>query len=189
MGTRIVKICGVCKIEKQFTEFHKNKRANNWGDGFVYCCKECRKKISKRDYEKRKEHIKKKVLEYHYANIEDRKQKRKIYQKERLKKDPLFKITRNLRNRLYYALENKMWKKDCGFADYIGLNQYSDLVSYIESKFTSDMNWDNYGTYWEIDHIVPLASAKDEDELLKLSHYTNLQPLTIYENRKKRDNI
>jgi hypothetical protein len=52
------------------------------------------------------------------------------------------------------------------------------------------MNWDNWSqSGWHIDHIIPLASAKSEDELYKLSHYTNLQPLWWFENIAKSDKI
>ena len=58
------------------------------------------------------------------------------------------------------------------------------------------MNWDNYGLYngkkdygWDIDHIIPLSKAKIEDDVIKLNHYTNLQPLCSYINRiVKKDN-
>ena len=43
---------------------------------------------------------------------------------------------------------------------------------------------------WDIDHIVPLSSAKTEEDLIKLNHYTNLQPLCSQTNRYiKRDKI
>ena len=48
------------------------------------------------------------------------------------------------------------------------------------------MAWENYGYYgWHIDHIIPLSSAKTEEELYKLSHFTNLQPMGASDNRKK----
>lgn len=47
------------------------------------------------------------------------------------------------------------------------------------------MSWNNYGIYWHIDHIIPLASAKNIEELYKLNHYTNLQPLEAKENMRK----
>jgi len=52
------------------------------------------------------------------------------------------------------------------------------------------MSWENYGLYngelnygWDIDHMVPLSSANTEEELLKLFHHTNLQPLCSKTNR------
>lgn len=53
------------------------------------------------------------------------------------------------------------------------------------------MTWDNYGKYskgfenfgWDIDHIIPISSAKTTDEVLLLNHYTNLRPLCSYINR------
>ena len=46
------------------------------------------------------------------------------------------------------------------------------------------MNWENRGL-WHIDHIIPLATAKTEDEIIRLNHYTNLQPLWAIDNLKK----
>lgn len=52
------------------------------------------------------------------------------------------------------------------------------------------MSWENHGLFgWHIDHKIPLSSAKDEEELKKLCHYTNLQPLWAIDNIKKRDKI
>jgi hypothetical protein len=48
------------------------------------------------------------------------------------------------------------------------------------------MTFDNYGMKgWHLDHIIPLSSANNEDEIIKLCHFTNLQPLWWYENLKK----
>lgn len=61
------------------------------------------------------------------------------------------------------------------------------LKSHLESKFYGEMCWENYGSYWHIDHIRPCSSfdlsKKEEQE--KCFHYSNLQPLTAKENLKK----
>ena len=57
------------------------------------------------------------------------------------------------------------------------------------------MNWDNYGIYngeencgWDLDHIIPLSSAKCEEDIIRLNHHSNIQPLCSYVNRHvKRD--
>jgi len=54
----------------------------------------------------------------------------------------------------------------------------------LEKKFVGGMSWENYGK-WHIDHIIPLSSANNEDEIYKLCYYTNLQPLWSEENLKK----
>jgi hypothetical protein len=119
------------------------------------------------------------------------------YRKQKFKNDKLFKMSCTLR-----SCVNVNLKKNNG---YIKKNTNSELLdcsfvflkSYLESKFESWMDWENHGLYngelnygWDIDHIIPLSSAKNEEELLKLFHYTNLQPLCSKINRYvKKDNV
>jgi len=61
------------------------------------------------------------------------------------------------------------------------------------------MSWKNYGnwngipktinTAWDIDHIIPLDSAKTPEDVIMLSHYTNLRPLCSYTNRHLKRNL
>jgi hypothetical protein len=50
------------------------------------------------------------------------------------------------------------------------------------------MTLENHGE-WHLDHIIPLASATTEEEIIKLNHYTNFQPLWAEENLSKGDRI
>lgn len=57
------------------------------------------------------------------------------------------------------------------------------------------MSWENQGKYngelnfgWDIDHIIPISSAKSEEDILNLNHYTNLQPLCSKVNRDIKKN-
>jgi hypothetical protein len=59
------------------------------------------------------------------------------------------------------------------------------LKQHLESKFQTNMSWNNYGpTGWHIDHIIPLSkfNLSIREELLKACHYTNLQPLWAIDN-------
>jgi hypothetical protein len=51
------------------------------------------------------------------------------------------------------------------------------------------MKWDNLGTYWQIDHILPVSLAMNEEDVLTLNHYSNLQPLWQDENARKSNKI
>ena len=67
--------------------------------------------------------------------------------------------------------------------DYIGCNiQY--VREWLEYNFTNEMNWDNYGD-WHLDHIKPLCLSENYEDLIRLNHYTNLQPLWAEDNLKK----
>lgn len=83
-----------------------------------------------------------------------------------------------------YIKKNNILKNNRTF-EVVGLTP-TELVSYLESKFLDGMTWENYGLQgWHIDHKIPLSSAKDEEELYKLCHYTNLQPLWSEDNLRK----
>ena len=55
---------------------------------------------------------------------------------------------------------------------------------YIENLFTDGMSWSNFGE-WHIDHKIPISWGKTEDDIIKLNHYKNLQPLWAEENLSK----
>ena len=82
-----------------------------------------------------------------------------------------------------------MSKKNNSSLKLIGITPI-ELKEHLEKQFTQDMSWDNYGFYgWHIDHIIPLSSAKTEEDIYKLCHYSNLQPLWAEDNFKKSNKI
>jgi hypothetical protein len=79
------------------------------------------------------------------------------------------------------------WNKNGTTVKLLGIS-YEKAKQHLERQFTKGMTWDNYGE-WHIDHIYPLAKATTEEELIRLCHYTNLQPLWALDNLKKGANI
>jgi hypothetical protein len=103
--------------------------------------------------------------------------------------DILYRLKCCLRSLINSSIKRKGFKKNTKTEIIIGMN-FSDFKLYLESKFESWMNWENYGMYngdfnfgWDIDHIIPISIPKSEEELLNLNHYTNLQPLCSKINR------
>lgn len=98
-----------------------------------------------------------------------------------------FAIKVRLRNLIRNSFRKKGYLKTSKTRDILGI-EYDEFVSYIQSKFQEGMNWDNRGL-WHIDHIIPLSSSKNEEDVIKLCHYTNLQPLWAKDNLMKGDKI
>ena len=102
---------------------------------------------------------------------------------ERYRTIPIVRLRANMRSRIANAFRSCGWKKDASARLLLGADL--DVVrSHIESKFKNGMNWGNRGA-WQVDHIIPLASANTKEHLVRLFHYTNLQPLWEKENRSK----
>jgi hypothetical protein len=103
----------------------------------------------------------------------------------RRKVDPLFNLKDRVRARMSCALRERKIRKNSPTEAMLGCD-WDFLMKYIESQFGRGMNWGNKHK-WHVDHIIPLASASSEEDLLKLCRYTNLQPLWSKENLEKRD--
>ena len=117
-------------------------------------------------------------------NYKPRKQEQR---KERRDSDPVFNLTNRLRCRLWKYLKILNITKTNKTFDIVGcFPQF--LKEHLETQFTDGMTWDNRSE-WHIDHIIPLSSAKTQDELYKLCHYENLQPLWAEDNLKKSNKI
>jgi len=110
------------------------------------------------------------------------------YQQNRKKYDHIFKITHNIRVRLNIFLKSNNITKNNKTFDIVGCSP-EFLKEYLEKQFTNGMSWDLLGRHIHIDHIIPLSSAKTEEELYKLCHYTNLQPLWAEDNLSKGSKI
>ena len=106
------------------------------------------------------------------------------YVKLRRNNDPLYKLKHNLRTRIKRFFNSKNITKQNKTFDIVGCTP-EFLKEHIENQFTEGMSWELMGQHIHIDHIIPLSSANTEEEVYKLCHYTNLQPLWAKDNMKK----
>jgi len=195
------KICSKCKCEKDFCEFGKDSSRKN---GLSYLCKICLIEKSKTYKEKNKEKVlisysnyrknnkeKMKLSRYEYRSKNKDKIKiyRTYYSDKRRKESNVVRVSENIRRRINIFLNSKKLIKNNKTFEIVGCSPKL-LKEHIEKQFKEGMSWDNYGLYgWHIDHIIPLSLAKTEEEVYKLCHYTNLQPLWAKENLSKSNKI
>jgi hypothetical protein len=209
-----MKKCVKCNIEKKLKDYGKDKSTP---DGLRYSCIICTKEYqknynaqyrlknkekitekAKKYYIKNSDKLKLKIKEYNYNNIEKRKdylektkeirnKKTNEYIKNKKKINPLFKLSCNIRNLIGISIKNNGYTKKSKTNKYLGCS-FEEFKIYLEKQFTEGMTWESQGK-WHLDHIYPVSLAKNEDELIKLNHYTNFQPLWAIDNIKKSNKI
>jgi hypothetical protein len=118
----------------------------------------------------------------------ENKEKRNYQEKNKRENDIIYKLIHNLRCRTNTYFKKKNIDRKSKTFEIIGCSPVF-LKEHLEKKFTEGMSWDKMGKYIHIDHIIPLSSAKIEEDLIKLCHYTNLQPLWAEDNLKKNNKI
>jgi hypothetical protein len=124
-----------------------------------------------------------KISEYNKKYKLNNRHKIREYEKTKREKDLLFQISSRVRNRVLQVIKNKGYSKKCKTGEMLGCS-WEHLKYHLESKFKNGMTWENRSK-WHIDHIVPISSAKSEEEISILCHYTNLQPLWAEDNLRK----
>jgi hypothetical protein len=199
-----LKICDKCESEKSIDKFRKYIGR----DSFSKTCKACLNEMDKL----RKKNLRKKNKETFMAKCEKCNEEKALKNFAKLKKFykkkiclscyPKFltdqktewcrnerksNINYRLKKSLAARLRNVLVKNNTTM-NYIGCNiQY--LREWFEYNFTSEMNWENYGSYWSIDHIIPVCKfdLTNEDEKLKCWNWSNMVPVPIKYNSSKKD--
>lgn len=189
------------KLREYQKEYHKKNKENiNNKKRTIRAEFDENKKELQRDYDKEKyQRNKEKILEqrklYRENNKEKIKQYNRIYRKKLLE-DPLNKFKKTISKNILNCFKDRGFRKSGKTQDILGCS-LDEFKLHIESKFEDWMTWDNRGLYngelnhgWDIDHIIPISTAKTEEDIIRLNHYTNLQPLCSKINRDiKRDNV
>lgn len=184
----VLKQCTKCKTFKEESDFCKNK---NTKDGLSFVCKDCsntyykqnRIKILEQQTQYRKQNYVKQQKHNDFI-----KNKIEIYKKRRLNYKLSLKIQLNTRmEKVFY--DALRYNKDINLINLVNYN-VSQLKQHLENQFTPEMSWDNYGSYWEIDHIIPkncFNYEKPEDYDFKICwSLLNLRPLSKQENKNRK---
>ena len=187
-----IKVCNKCKKEKNILEYSRDKYTK---DGFTSSCKKCRNTKSKiwhqKNYLENKEEVLIKNSEWRKSNWDKVynqrkesgycKRSRKRWYHKKGKFNINWVISERIRHRIRNVLNGKVKSKST--LELLGCS-IDDLKNHLQSKFYANMSWENYGSYWHIDHIRPCASfdLQNEEEQHICFHYSNLQPLTAKDN-------
>ena len=194
-----MKSCRKCGEVKAISLFTKNK---NCKSGYENTCVECTKAAKKAHYLKNRDKYLQDGLDRYYKNKDKRAKQIKAWSKNN--KDKVAKYKINYRKskqgdslfRLKQLIRKQTWRavkvKQNNTLSYLGVKSWEFIEDYLALTFEK-----NYGLSRDkmdlcdlhIDHIIPLSSAKTEEELIKLAHYTNLQYLTAKDNLSKSNKL
>jgi len=152
------KICNNCKENKLLDEFYKKDKYSH-----KHICKKCQSKINK---------------------LPKIKKQRNIQRKKRLKENPQLRVKNALCVRIW-GLVKQEWKSKI-FYKYLDIS-YPKFLKWIHFQFNSEMNMENYGSYWHIDHTKPCKNfdLDDDNQLKECFNWKNLRPLKKIENLRK----
>lgn len=157
---------------KDYTLSHKDARA------------EYNKKYKAKNKETLSEYNRNYLKKYYEDNKAKLIKQTSEYTAKRTREDVNFRLARNLRRRLHHALKGTNKAESTLALLGCTLLQFR---AHLETKFRDGMTWKNYGKFWHVDHIRPLAlfDLKDEMQLRKAAHFSNMQPLLAQENLRK----
>lgn len=159
------KCCSKCDSEKDLDCFSNDKKSK---DGLQSWCKICKLKS---------------LTEYYKKNPHKKRKRTKEQDRERYYDNKInYNISRRIRR--FFKSNNKDWTLN----EILGYT-LQDFKNNLESKFDKKMNWSNHGTYWEIDHKLPIVSfniiSYDCVDFKKCWSLSNIQPLEKLENASK----
>ena len=173
------------KIQKRVQAYNDRPEVKKWRSEYNKAYGEANKESIKEVSKAYRTREKKRIME-----------QKKIYVNKRIKSDPLFRLNRNYRRSCHRALQSIGHKKNNRSLKLLGLETWQELAKHLQSQFYDhpetgeEMTFDNHGYYgWHIDHIIPISTATTEEEMIKLCHHTNLQPMWAEENRAKSNKI
>ena len=104
--------------------------------------------------------------------------------------EPKNKLADNIRTAMWRSLHGlkggRHWETLVGYT----LNQ---LKKHLEKRFVEGMSWENYGKYWNIDHIIPISvfnfDCPEDIDFQRCWTLKNLRPIEAKKNFSKQAKI
>lgn len=180
------------KNRDKFREYSKEYRKNNI-DTIKAREKEYRdsnkekiKAYGRRYYENNSDRLIEKNKKYRIENRDKYNESNRKYLRKKRREDPQYRVKMNISRHIYCKLKSEGRKKDKNSVKYLGCD-IDCFKRHIESFFSEEMNWDNYGEVWHIDHTIPCSSWDhlNEFDIFCCWNYRNLKPMLKEENLKK----
>lgn len=155
-----------------------------------FCSDECR---TAREKQQNQLLAKERAIERNERAVQwrlDHLEQYRAYQRERARAkratDPRFQLDHNMSCAIGAALLSR--KGGRSWELLVGYN-LDELIDHLEAKFESGMSWNNYGSHWHVDHIVPKSwfayDSTDDASFRACWALQNLQPLTATDNLRK----
>lgn len=147
------------------------------------------KEASKAWFLANREHALEKSKIHYHANKhkEHVKERARTLKRVRRQTDPVYAMRCRVSRLISIGITSGGYTKKSKTQDILGCT-WLEFKSHIERQFLKGMSWDNRSE-WELDHIVPMSTAKTEQEVFRLNHHTNLRPLWKSENKSKSNKI
>jgi len=202
-NSNIERTCNTCSIKLTPENQVKNRPGckscyNTKKKEYKKANKEKLAESSKLYYERNKENISE-YYKNHYIQNKDtymannrkwREENRETINKkanERFANNPIAKLKKVCRTRIYNVLKGKSNDSTLKLIDC----DPEFLLSWLQYNFKDSMNFENHGSFWHIDHVIPcsLFNLEDEEEISHCFRWTNLQPLEGSKNTSKQNKL
>ncbi len=138
-------------------------------------------------YQANKESILAYHREYRRSNRERINKMKGAYHHARQKDDPAYAMRKRIAANISGRIRVMGYTKQSKTQEILGCD-WLCFKAHIERQFLKGMTWDNRSE-WHIDHIVPISSAKTEEDVIRLNHFTNLRPMWAKDNIAKGNRI
>lgn len=144
---------------------------------------------SRKEYNEAHREERKIYLKTYYRKNKERLAKQNYErQKRRIQNDSIYKLKRQIGLLIWRSFNQRGYVKPAHSEKILGC-KLDEFTAYLKQSWL-----DKYGVEWigqpcHIDHIVPLATAKTKEDVIKLCHYTNLRLLTPEDNMQKSDSL